>query len=73
MGYKHLDQFINNLSKMLDTPFSELNLVVCMLLTFPLGYINRYITSPKLRMIYGLVFGFLLQLQMYGWSKYFVN
>lgn len=69
MGNRHLDQFVSNLSKMLDTPFSELNLVVCMLLTFPLGYLNRYITNPVLRMIYGLVFGFLLQLQMYGLSK----
>ncbi len=69
MGNKLLDQFVSNLSILTEIPFSELNLVVCMLLTFPLGYVNRYIQNPFLRMMYGLLFGFLLQLQMYSWSK----
>jgi hypothetical protein len=45
-----------------------------MLLTFPLGYINRFIKTPITRLWYGLITGVLLQYQMYGLSKsIFIN
>jgi hypothetical protein len=40
-----------------------------MLLTFPIGYLNRYIKNTYLRLWYGLICGFILQYQMYGMGK----
>lgn len=39
-----------------------------MLLTFPLGYINRFLKTPKIRLLFGFITGAVLQFQMYGIS-----
>lgn len=47
----------------------QINILICMLLTFVLGYINRFIRNEKLRLIYSLLTGMTLQFYMYGYSK----
>jgi hypothetical protein len=76
-----LDQIVTALSNSLDTPFSnitiinalyhldQINLLVCMLLSFPVGYFNRFVRGDKNRLYYGMITGMILQFQMYGISK----
>lgn len=44
--------------------------MVCLALTFPIGYINYKIVNPNNRLIYGFVSGVLLQYQMYRLGNY---
>jgi hypothetical protein len=48
----------------------QLNFVVSMFLGFPLGYFNRYIKSPKARLLFGLITGMMLQYQMFENCKF---
>lgn len=40
--------------------------VVCMLLSFPIGYVNRFAYDTNKRLWMGVIFGMLLQYQMFG-------
>jgi hypothetical protein len=41
-----------------------------MLLSFPIGYLNRFIKDPQTRLVFGFLTGFILQFQMYGNGKF---
>jgi hypothetical protein len=66
MGIYFIDHFVNIISDTLDTSTSQINLVVCMLLSYLFGYVNRFINDPTKRLIFGLISGIFLQFQMYG-------
>jgi hypothetical protein len=72
-----LNDLVQHFALILDLPFGkfifileQINLFMCLLITFPLAYINRFIETPNIRLIYGLVTGILIQFQMYGESKF---
>jgi hypothetical protein len=80
MGLPLLDPFVSYLSETLDVPFSkmsllltlligQMNFTISMFLTFPLGFINRYIKTPQMRLYYGLITGMMLQYQMFSLCK----
>lgn len=69
MGFEPLDDLVDSLGYTLDLPAPQVNLLVCMFFTFPLGYINRFIYNTKARLIFGLVTGIILQYQMFGIGK----
>ena len=48
----------------------QIRFIICMILTYPLGYINYYLTNPTLRLLYGLIPGLILQYFMYGPSNF---
>jgi hypothetical protein len=73
MGIPLLDDIVGFLAVKFDTPFSkyflnldQFNLLITMMLSFPIGYINRYLKNNYIRLIYGLLTGILLQYQMFG-------
>jgi hypothetical protein len=40
-------------------------MLVCLLSAFPLGFCTRFFKNLNLRLMYGIIFGILLQYQMY--------
>ncbi len=55
-----------DLGVILHSPLDQVILIFCILLSYPLGFINYFITDPKVRLIYGLTTGLLMQYFMYG-------
>ena len=39
---------------------------ICMLLSYPMGIANRYVKNTTGRLLTGIVFGMILQYQMFG-------
>jgi hypothetical protein len=39
---------------------------ICMLLSYPMGIANRYVKDTTGRLLFGIVFGIVLQYQMFG-------
>lgn len=46
-----------------------MNFTISMLLTYPVGFINRYIKTPQMRLYYGLLTGMMLQYQLFSICK----
>jgi hypothetical protein len=47
----------------------QVRFLLCILFSFPLGYLNFFIYNPTLRILYGLIPGLILQYFMYGKGK----
>lgn len=58
------------LSSLVGIPHDQIKVLVCLYMIFPLGFINYYLTSPVIRLVYGLVSGILLSYYMYGFEIY---
>ncbi len=41
-----------------------------MLLIIPISIVNYFFTNPKVRLLFGLITGLILQFLMYGWGIY---
>jgi lysophospholipid acyltransferase len=46
----------------------QFRLIISILITFPIGYLNHYIKGITPRLLYGLIFGVLVQFFMYGYA-----
>jgi hypothetical protein len=72
MGVPFLNDSILHLSLLIDTEFAQVNFLVCMLLTYPLAFFNRFIKDSNSRLLYGLITGLILQYQLYGFAIFHV-
>jgi lysophospholipid acyltransferase len=57
--------YLSGIATTLNTPEDTIILMVCTFACFPLGLINYFIKSPFIRLVFGFVTGFSMQIFMY--------
>jgi len=62
---KELKSALSDLGNKLNSPLDQVTLIFCIFISFPLGLINYFITSPTIRLLFGLVTGITIQYFMY--------
>jgi len=56
------------LSFLKNLPDDQSRLLLSIMITFPIGFLNNFIHGEKQRKIYGLIFGFIIQIYMYQYA-----
>ena len=59
------DSFMNNLSVTVDLPFSHINFLFLIAVTYPLSYLYTWINGKIKRHVFGIVIGIAVQYLMY--------
>lgn len=57
--------YIQLLSNKINIPYHQVLLISTICTSIPIGFINYFITHPTLRLLYGLITGFMLQYILY--------
>lgn len=58
--------YLNLVAEAIDIPYDQILLISTICSSIPIGVVNYFISNSTVRLIYGFVFGILLQHTLYG-------
>lgn len=58
--------YLNLISEAIDIPYDQILLIAAICSSIPLGIFNYFLSNTTVRLVYGLIFGILLQYVLYG-------